>query len=84
MPREFSRSNWPQEEETNDKQIRAWTAFFTFFWGSLFLTASFWLTFWVLESESVIDWMIPWWKCGILSYCFLIIFGMARIGKRQQ
>lgn len=84
MPREFSRSNWPQEEETDDKQIRILTAFFTFVWGSLFLTASLWLTFWVFESEGVIGWAIPWWKCVILSYCLLVIFGMARIGKRQQ
>lgn len=84
MPREFSRNNWPQEDGEETKEVNAWTGFFLFVWAALFLTVSFWLVFWVLKSEEVINWLIPWWKCGILAYCFLVITGITRIYKKTQ
>lgn len=84
MPREFNRTNWPEELDPQEKELKTWTTFFLFVWASLFLTATLWLTFWVLESENVVSWTIPWWKCGILSYCLLVITGISRATKRQQ
>lgn len=84
MPREFNRTNWPEEIDDQDKAIKSWTTIFIFIWASLFLTATLWLTFWVLESEGVVEWTIPWWKCGVLAYCFLVISGISRAIKRPQ